>query len=172
MEYVYVILSRSNTMFARAIRRFTKKYYNHTSIAFEESLTPFYSFGRLYPRVMFPAGFITEGVHKGFFKVHPDTKICAIKVPLTQEQLVGVKAKLKPFTDNPRYYQYNVLRMPLMMAGIPTKNDRKYVCSVFVAKLLGDVLDFGKDYSLVYPEDFLSFGFEIIYEGTAGDYEK
>lgn len=171
MDYIYIVLSRSHTTFAKAIRKFTKKYYNHTSISFREDLSPFYSFGRRYPRFMFPAGFITEGVHEGFFRLHPYTEICVIKMPIEDKaQLDTIKRKLKPFVAHPKRYQYNVKKMPLMMAGIPTKNKKKFVCSVFVAYLLNDILDYGKDYSLVYPEDFLNFGFEILYEGTAENY--
>lgn len=172
MEYIYIILSRSDTIFAKAIRRFTKKYYSHTSISFEESLTPLYSFGRRYPRLIFPAGFIIESPKTGFFGANPSTEICVLKMPITKEQLSTVKNKIQPFIDRPMHYQYNVKKMPLMMAGIPYSSDVKYVCSVFVAYLLRDILDFEKDYSLVYPEDFLNFGFEKIYEGVIGDYGK
>ena len=58
-----------------------------------------------------------------------------------------------------------------MMAGKPYRSEDHYVCSVFAAYLLNDHLDFGKDYSLVYPEDFYIFGFDKIYEGTTGEYK-
>ncbi len=170
MKDVYIILSRSGTVLARAIRAFTKKYYNHTSIAFDLSLEPFYSFGRRNPKHMFPAGFITEGVHSGFFKLHPTTKICVLKTQVSEEEYTLIQKRLKKFTDNPLKFKYGVLQMPLMMINKTYTPKTRYVCSVFVASLFRDILKFDRDYTLMYPEDYYQFNFEKIYEGNAGDY--
>jgi len=85
MGKVYIILSRSNTLLARFIRLVTKKYYNHASLSFDRSLETFYSFGRLNPKLMFPAGFITEGVKSGYFGLHPGTKIMVLERELPEE---------------------------------------------------------------------------------------
>lgn len=171
MKKVYIVLSRSGTILARAIQVFTKKYYNHTSISFEKSLDTFYSFGRRNPYLMFPAGFITEGVHRGFFGVHPNTKICVMEGEISDGDFDTVQKKLAPFIANPKKYKYGITQMIKMMRGVPYRSEDHFVCSVFAAYLLKDALDFGKDYSLVYPEDFYMLGFDKIYEGTAGDYE-
>ncbi|MEG1781959.1 MAG: hypothetical protein RR253_01790 [Oscillospiraceae bacterium] len=171
MKKFYIVLSRSGTILARAIRIFTKKYYNHTSISFERSLNTFYSFGRRNPRLMFPAGFITEGVHSGFFALHPKTKICVLEGEMSEEAFCGVQKKLEPFIREPKKYKYGILQMLKMMTGKPYRSQDHYVCSVFAAYLLDDYFDFGKDYSLVYPEDFYIFDFKKIYEGTTGEYE-
>ena len=171
MQKIYIVLSRSHTILARAIRIFTKKYYNHTSIAFDESLQPFYSFGRRNPKLMFPAGFITEGVHTGFFGLHPDTRICVLETEVTDEDIKIIQERLKPFTDAPLNFKYGVFQMPKMMTGRTYVPENQFVCSVFVAHLLKDIVPFTKDYSLIYPEDYFDYGFKKIYEGTAGDYK-
>ncbi len=170
MKDVYIVLSRSGTVLARAIRAFTKKYYNHTSISFEKSLEPFYSFGRRNPKRMFPAGFIIEGVHSGFFKLHPTTKICVLKTSVSDEDYNLMQERLKPFIENPLKYKYGVFQMPYMMFNKKYTPETEYVCSVFVASLLRDILKFDRDYTMMYPEDFYQFNFEKIYEGDAGDY--
>ena len=172
MKNIYIILSRSHTMLARSIQFISKKYYNHTSISFDDEIDTFYSFGRKNPRYLFPAGFITESIDTGFFGLHPETKICILKMPVSNEDFASVLKRLKPFTDNPNYYKYSLLELPCMTLGIPCHQKRKFVCSVFVAYLLDEILDYGKDYALVEPEDFFKFNCEIIYEGTAGDYAK
>ncbi len=171
MKDVFIVLSRSHTILARAIRIFTKKYYNHTSISFTESLDVFYSFGRRNPKYMFPAGFITEGVKSGFFGLHPNTKICVLKFSVKDEEFNQIQEKLQPFIKEPLKYKYGVFQMPLMMMGIKYTPKNQYVCSVFTAYLLKDILPFNKDYSLIYPEDYYQFNFEKIYEGDAGNYE-
>lgn len=170
MKKIYIVLSRSGTVLARAIRLVTKKYYNHTSVSFDRSLDVFYSFGRRNPRLLFPRGFITEGVHKGFFGLHPDTRICVLEGEISDRDFTLVQQRLAPFVARPKRYKYGVLNLIKMWAGRPYRTENKYVCSVFAAYLLDGILDFGKDYSLVYPEDFYNFGFKKIYEGTAGDY--
>ncbi len=170
MKDVYIVLSRSGTILARAIRAFTKKYYNHTSIAFDLSLEPFYSFGRRNPKHMFPAGFITEGVHSGFFKLHPTTKICVLKTQVSESDFEIIQERLQPFINEPLKYKYGVFQMPYMMFNKPYTPKTEYVCSVFVASLLRDILPFDRDYTMMYPEDFYQFNFEKIYEGDAGDY--
>ncbi len=171
MKHMYIILSRSQTLFAKAIRLVTRKYYNHTSVAFDPSLDVFYSFGRRNPRRMFPAGFITEGVHSGFFGIHPKTPICVLELDLTEEQYQLVQQRLRPFIDHPMEHKYGVQHVVPMALGFKTHRDNKdYVCSVFAAKLLENIYSFEKDFSLVYPEDFYKLNPNKIYEGTAGNY--
>lgn len=170
MKELYIVLSRSQTIFAKAIRLVTRKHYNHTSIAFDESLDTFYSFGRINPRLMFPAGFITEGVHNGFFKIHPDCEICVLKTAVSDEDMRLIQDRLNVFIADARKYKYDVFHIPHMMLERAYTPKNNYVCSVFVASLLKDIFDFGKDYSLVYPEDFYRLKYDKIYEGTAGDY--
>lgn len=170
MKKFYIVLSRSNTLFARLIRLVTHKYYNHTSFTFDKSLDVFYSFGRRNPKHMFPAGFIIEGVHSGFFGLHPDVKICVLEGEISEENYEIIQERLKPFIANPKKYIYGTFQTINMTLGKPYRSEDHFVCSVFVAYLFRDILDFGKDYSLVYPEDFYKFNFKKIYEGTAGDY--
>lgn len=168
---LYIVLSRSGTVLARAIQVVTRKYYNHTSVSFDKSLDTFYSFGRRNPRLMFPAGFIIEGVHRGFFGIHPHTKICVLEGEITREDYRLIQQRLAPFIAQPRKYKYGVAHLPLMIRGMPYRSENNYVCSVFAAYLLRNILNFEKDYSLVYPEDFYKFNFKKIYEGEAGDYD-
>ncbi len=170
MKDVYIVLSRSHTILARAIRIFTKKYYNHTSVSFDLSLEPFYSFGRRNPKYMFPAGFIIEGVRSGFFGLHPDTKICVLKTQVTDEEYDLMQKRLQPFIKEPLKYKYGVLQLFYMMFNINYTPKTQYVCSVFVASLFRGILDFDRDYTKMYPEDFYQFNFEKIFEGDAGDY--
>lgn len=170
MEKFYIVLSRSNTLVAILIRIFTRKYYNHASICFKKDLSRFYSFGRKNPRFMLPAGFIIEGVHTGYFGAKPKTKIIVFEGELEKEDYDLVQRRLKEFLDNKEMYKYNILGLVTAFFKIPWHRKRHYTCSAFVASLFSGILDFGKDYSLVEPEDFYKFNFKVIYEGTAEDY--
>ena len=71
MNKIYIILSQSNTILARIVQLYTRKKYSHAALALDDSLDKIYSFGRWYPRLMLPAGFITEHRGKGFFDLFP-----------------------------------------------------------------------------------------------------
>jgi hypothetical protein len=172
LKNVYVILSRSNTILARMIRLFTQKRYSHTSFALDKRCEPFYSFGRRYPRLMFPTGFITEGMASGFFKVHPKVPAAVYEIPVTGEQYALIEERLKPFIADPLHYKYSIVNIFLQARGIPLQRENKYVCSAFVAYLLEGIVDFGKDISLVYPHEFQEKGFKLIYEGLTKDYAE
>ncbi len=173
MEHkIYIILSKSHTIMAKAVSLYTGRKYSHASLALDISLETFYSFGRRNPKYMLPAGFITEGVNKGFFHMFPHTEICVLELTVTSEQLADIKNRLQPFIDAPLKYKYNILGIIPTMLGISLKRKHHFLCSTFVAYLLYNCLNFGKDYELVYPQDFFEFGFKKVYEGEALNYEK
>ena len=170
MNNYYIVLSHSNTLMARLVRVFTGAYWNHTSLALSGELNEFYSFGRKNPRLLFPAGFISEGVHTGYFGYKPKTKIAVYQAQMTDEEYSKMLKQLDKFRHRRDEYHYNILGLPATYANIPWGRRRHYTCSGFVAYCMQDVLEFDKHYSLVRPEDFMIFDFEKIYEGAAGDY--
>lgn len=170
MNSCYIVLSHSNTIMARLVRRFTGNYYNHTSLALSEDLNEFYSFGRKNPRLLFPAGFISEGVHTGYFGLKPHTKIAVFEAQVSDEEYQLMLTQLNEFLKQRNRYRYNLLGLPMALFNIPWGRNNHYTCSGFVAYCMRGILDFDKHYSLIRPEDFYMFDFEKIYEGTAGEY--
>ncbi len=170
MEKIYIVLSRSNTLVARIIRLLTKKYYNHASVSMDKSLDTFYSFGRHDPRFMFPAGFIVEGVHKGFFGLHPSTKILVLEREVPSEAKEEVMANIRGFVSERKKFRYGIHQLPMVYRGKTYRSEKYYVCSVFCAYILRNAFDFGKDYSLVMPEDFYGLSARMIYEGKREGY--
>lgn len=169
-KYVYIVLSRSNTWFAKIVRIFTHAYYNHTSITFDLSLNTLYSFGRLNPTKPLPGGFVIEGKNKGFYKYYPLTEICVLKLPVSNEEYETIHSKLELFINNPKNFKYNLLKIPCVYLKIPFKDTKRYTCSSFVAYLLEDVLNFKQSYSFTKPEDFLKFNLEKIIECKISKY--
>ena len=172
MNDFYIVLSRSHTTVAMLVRMFTNKYYSHTSLAFSEDLDRFHSFGRKNPRLILPAGYIEESVDSGYFGIWPNTKIAVLKGRLDDEQYRLLQSRLNEFSQDSEEYRYSIRGLISVYLGIPWHRTRHYTCSGFVAYLFRDILNFDKDYSLVEPEDFYKFGFETIYEGTAGEYNN
>lgn len=172
MNKVYIVLSKSNTILARIVRLYTRKKYSHTSLALDKSLDTIYSFGRRHPRLILPAGFISERRGKGYFDLFPHTPICVLEVSLTDSQLSEVKDKLVPFIHEPDRYLYDIVSLPAMAFGRAIKRKNRYVCSSFVAYILEHCLDFKTEYQLVYPEDYFHLGLKKVYEGEVQHYGK
>lgn len=171
MKEFYLVLSRSHTTVAMLVRTFTGKYYSHASLGFTPELDEFHSFGRKNPKRMLPAGYITEGIDDGYFGMWPNTKILVLKGHLEDEDFELLQERIRGFEIDRKRYRYNIMGLVTSYIGIPWHRAKHYTCSGFVAYLFRDILDFGKDYSLVEPEDFYKFDFEKIYEGTAGEYD-
>lgn len=167
---VYIVLSRTHTLMARAVRVFTGSYYSHASLSLEKDLKETYSFGRKRPRLILPAGFISE-LEKGMYLTsHKDANICILEMRVEPEEFEKIKGRLELFLQQPHKYGYNTIGLPFLMLGIPFQRKHHYTCSAFVADVLQDVVEFDKDLSLAQPEDFLNFGFEIVYKGSLGEF--
>lgn len=169
---IYIILSRSGTLFARIIRFYTHKYYNHASLAFEPGAETVYSYGRRYPRLWFPGGFIIEGCHRGYFKLHPEMEIIVLEAEITPAQLEAVHAKLAPMIARPRAYKYQLSAVYYTMRHRPCDRLDKFVCSGFIAYALQGILPIREHYSQVMPCDFMKLGLNVIYKGAVGDYKS
>ena len=115
--------------------------------------------------------FITEGIDNGYFGLWPDTKILVLKGALYDDEFSLLQQRVREFEVDRTEFRYNLMGLVTSYIGIPWHRRKHYTCSGFVAYLFRDILDFGKDYSLVQQEDFYKFDFEKIYEGTAGEYD-
>ncbi|MBQ3009516.1 MAG: hypothetical protein IJD80_08025, partial [Oscillospiraceae bacterium] len=135
MNKFYIVLSRSHTTVALLIRTFTLKYYNHTSLSFSKDLNLFYSFGRKNPRLLLPAGFITEGIDTGYFGMWPNTKICVMEGELNDEEFALLKEHMTEFEENREQFRYDILGLPMAFFNLAHERARHFNCSSFVAYL-------------------------------------
>lgn len=79
------------------------------------------------------------------------------------------------YVSNNNKYRYNIIGLYYIWRNKVKHRDYHYVCSSFCARVLSDngVIDFGKDYSLVRPGDFLNLNYSrMVYEGSVRDYFK
>ena len=172
MKNVYIVLSRSKTLVARLVQMATKEKYSHASLSLTMDCSSFYSFGRRNPAHMFPAGFITEGVEKGFFAVHPEIPIAVYELPVSDADYALIGERLTPFLAAPLHYKYAVKNLFYQYLGVVHWQENEYVCSAFVAYILRGMLDFKKDPSLVFPHDFQHYGLRLVFEGRTCEYAQ
>lgn len=153
-EYLFVILSQTGTNVARIIKMFTKKPYNHASVAVDLTLEEVYSFCRTYRRFPLPATFNQEIIGKGTlgrFLMIP----CEIyAIPVSSDSKQEFLQYLEHFKRNRSQYSYNILGLCTTFLHIRWTRQNKMHCSEFVARLLQHTgVKLEKAPSLYTPDD-------------------
>lgn len=170
---LYIVLSKTNTVLGRAIRKYLGVEYNHCSISLDSSLEKLYSFGRKNVYNFVSAGFVIEGKDHGFFKVYDNANISVLKWPVTEQEWKSVKLTIDRFKANKKDYKYNILGLISSSIDIPYARKNEYFCSQFVADVLdkSGIYHFDKDTRLVKPHEFLNITSTITtYTGKIGSY--
>ena len=170
-EFIYIMVSRTNTLLGLTIQKFLSVSYNHCSIALDDSLETVYSVGRKELWNMFVAGFVVESKNSGFFAAHRNSDIVLLKIPVSSEEKERIRQTIGEYQEMP--CKYSLLGLMYCYRGIPVERENRLFCSQFVAGVLqrAGVDLFRKPSSLVRPHDFLGVSAaEIVYTGKIGQY--
>lgn len=174
-KYVYLVLTRTGTVFSKIIGIATGKKYTHASIASNEMLTDMYSFCRDHKEHPLPANFNHEDIFTEVFGACKTIPSEVYRIAVTDEQIERYHTLIRHFILNRAKYSYDVGALLPMALHIPHKmRNNKFVCSVWVGFMLGKtgiVNDLKKHPSLIEPEDFRSVkSAELIYKGDLKKY--
>lgn len=171
-KQVYIIVTNTGTVLTKLIKLYTRKPYNHASIAFDNKLSEVYSFGRKTAKNPFIGGFVKEDVTAGLFKQAD----CAIySFTATEHQIQRMNDYLQEFEVQKNFYRYNFLGLFGVMFNKPITRTKAFFCSQFVASVLkeGNTIHFDKPLSLITPYDLQEVPtFQLIYEGKLKDYHN
>lgn len=172
-KQIYLLLSRTGTLFSRAIHSITGNQYTHVSISFDPELDHMYSFARQHPHLPFIAGFVTENIRTGVFGKYPDAPCTLYSLTVTAEAYEHMKAMVAKFEEAPELYRYSMLGILLIQMDLPLHRERHFVCSQFVAQLLekSGALALPKDSALMTPNDFIAIpALRQVFTGTLRQY--
>lgn len=164
---LYIILMQTGTLMSRLVHFMSKEPYSHVSIAFDNSFSVAYSFGRKNMDRILPAGFIEEDLPKVSAR-YPHTQCAVYTLTVGQQELGIVKDAVTRFHAQ-GHHSYNLLGALAAWANIPLERKRHLFCSQFVATVLRDsgIHLFDKSPELVSPRDFrLSPLLNPIYTGS------
>jgi|SRR5699024_5010559 len=167
----YVLLTDTGLWFSKLIKLYTKKPYNHASIAFDSKLTKVYSFGRKSARNPFIGGFVKENMKTSSLFVKADCIIYSFEA--TDVQLDKMKRYIQKMDAQKEQYSYNLLGLFGFIIKRPIKRSKSFFCSQFVASVLkeSNIIDFDRPLSLIAPNDFREIaGFQLVYQGKLVDY--
>lgn len=168
-KYIYIMISRSTTIASYFIHFITRKEYTHSSLSVLDDLDEMYSFCRIYPRLVLPAGLSKESLYRGFYEIHKDIPCCLYRIEVTEQQYEMVKEVIKRLYEKRKFFSYDLWGgLDYLMKRKRRCYNQRY-CSWFIAEVLGtfEILTFDKAYSLIEPVDFASNEkTEFLFEGN------
>lgn len=136
MRDIYILLTKSDTFFSKAIYKITRAEYTHASISLDRELTKLYSFGRKYRYSMLPAGFVHEDINRGVMG-SSDTMKCALyRIRISEKSYRRLENRIRHMEANRESYRYNIMGIPLCMFGIARERKNHFFCSQFVSGVL------------------------------------
>lgn len=174
-RYIYLLLTRSNTFFSKAMYRVTKDEFTHISLSLDDDLDTMYSFCRRYPDLPLPAGFTTESIYRGFYKKNFTIPCCLYRLEVSDDKYQQLLSALEQLMEKSEELKYDVLGTMLCHFDIEHERENYRYCSWFVAEALGNLnlMEFEKHYSLVRPMDFTKMDcLKEVYRGTVGELAK
>lgn len=166
----YILLTDTGTVLTKLIKLYTKKPFNHASIAFDSELKEVYSFGRKSAANPFIGGFAKEDMKANLFH-QADCAIYSFEG--SAEQLAMMKQYVKTIEAQEKQYRYNFLGLFGFILNKPIKRKKAFFCSQFVATVLmeGNIIEFEKPVSLISPNDLKEVcNLPIEYQGKLKDY--
>ena len=169
---IYIVLSRTGTMFSNIIALFTQKEYSHVSLSLDSSFTQMFSFGRKIPSKVLPAGLVEENLYDGVFAMYPNSRCLVYKVNITDEQFTYLQNEINNFFENKDKYKYSVLGTVTAYFNKPHKREYYYFCSQFVAELLinSGIYKTDKLPEVIKPMDLLEIENKtLFYEGLINE---
>ena len=170
---IYILLTDTGTILTRLIKSYTKKPYNHASIAFDVDLTEVYSFGRKTANNPFIGGFVREDIHSVLFSQAD----CAIySLTITNNEFQKMYQYIQDIASKRETYRYNFVGLLGVIFKKPIKRKNAFFCSQFVASVLKEskITDYEEDdLYLVKPSDLIhSANFQMVFEGRLKDYQN
>ena len=169
MSKVYILLTKTDTVFSRCIHIFTNSEFTHASIAIDDNLQTFYSFGRKYCYTMLPAGFVEENLDKGLFSKKKNTKCVVYEIQTDKNTYDAIAKEIFFMSNNKKSYKYSVLGVPCVYFGINKKFKNRYLCSQFVSDILmkHGIIEKFKEPNLILPDDLKRIEkSSIVFQGT------
>ena len=151
---VFIILTKGHTALSKIIFAATHDEHSHASIAFDVGLEKMYSFGskKINPREM---GFMQTSATSDIWGEIP-TEFDVYVTFVNAAQKEKMMKTLEYFTKNADHLKYHWTGLVKIFFNIKSKNEKAWICSRFVATILGAGVELDKDPSLYRPSQLQS----------------
>jgi hypothetical protein len=167
-SYLYIVLTRTNTMISRLIQLFKNDEYTHAAISLDKELNYMYSFSRRNSYNPFIGRFKKEDINEGLYKFCDTLPGAIIEIEVSREQHEKARALLEHFISNSSLYKYNYKGLLHSLLNKPASSDYRFLCSEFVYHILKEsgIIDFNISRNLVRPQSLLNIEGRLIYKGN------
>jgi len=166
--YLYIVLTRTNTVMSNFIRIFKNDEYTHAAISLDKELNNMYSFGRRNTHNPFIGRFKRESIHEGIYKFCNTLPGAIIEVEVSKQQYKKAKETVDHFISNSHIYKYNYKGLVHSLLNKPVCDDYRFLCSEFVYYVLKEsgIADLEISRNLVRPQTLLNIEGRMIYKGN------
>ena len=168
MTSVYILITRTNTMFSRGIGLVTGAEFTHVSLALDRELTHMYSFARRFDRIPFFASLVRESLERGVYGRNRNAPAALFELEMSDAAYGRMMRRLSSMLCEAGRYRYNVLGLWGYLRRKPRHKPYHYFCSQFVSELLGEAgaLALPCDPALICPNDFAHMpDLHLLYQG-------
>lgn len=164
--YLYIVLTRTNTVISRLIRVFKKDRFTHASLSLDKDLNQMYSFGRKHFYNPFVGRFRKENINEGIYKFCHELPGAIIEIEVTKEQYENVEELLFHFIKNKDLYKYNYMGLIHNIINKDQCSENRFLCSEFVYYILKEsgVIDLHMPRNLVRPQSLLDIDGKVVYK--------
>ncbi len=132
---IYILLSQTQTKFAKAIRKIGKQEYNHASISLDDSFLRVYSFARPQHNAVLLGGLVKESLIRYTLQSTESVPVEVFKISVSEEEYNNIENAINKMANNPEYMYnlFSVLSYPLTK-GFCVNNT--FTCVEFIAYIL------------------------------------
>lgn len=151
---VFIVLSRGSTPLAKMITTATGDHFSHSSLSFDISLDPMYSFGTKKIDAM-ELGFVKTYPQDRLWKMSENAPAVPYSVFVTyvnKEQKEKMIKRLQLFLDHGDRMKYYFGGLVRNFLQIKSKSQAKWFCSEFVADIINAGKTLDKHPSLYRPQ--------------------
>jgi hypothetical protein len=159
-------------LLSRTVGAFTGDRYTHSALALDENLEYMFSFGRRWARNPFIGCFKHESLNDDLYSSHSFLPGAVIQFSVSDEQYLGVTARLWKFLLDAHKFSYNYSGLIGNIIGKGRESRTKFFCSEFVYCVLHEsgVCDARKPRYMIRPQDLMELGGALIFEGDLKAY--
>ena len=172
MKRIYILLTRTNTILARSVRKTTGTEFSHASIALDNNLDTLCSFTRKYMSNPVIGRLRPENINEGLLKKYNYTPCLIYSCLVEDEEYENIKKYIDSVYNSKKEYKFNNIGLFGCWFDIEINRKCKRCCSQFVAEAISCVksIKMPRRVMTMRPNDFrYTEGLECIYSGKIKD---
>ncbi len=165
-RYIYIMLSKTQTKFAKCIRKIGRQEYNHAAVSLDDDLSAVYAFSRPQHNAVLLGRLVRESIERYTLGRDGEVPVVVFRVPVTESEYYSISCIIENMLDNPDYMYnlFSVLTYPVTK-GFATY--KAFTCIEFVAYVMSKIGYLQeKPYWRYKPDDLLTeLDEKIVYRG-------